>query len=298
MRTLGRTVLVFAVLVAPLRAADIFVNNVGGDDLFDGSQETSAGSGGPVRTLRKALLVARSGDRIVLANSGEPYRESISLLAANHCGNAIDTFVIDGRGATLDGSVSVPEDAWEHFSGHVFRFRPQRSAYQQLFLNGRPALRHRVDKASGQRPDLGPLEWYLHEGHIYFRVEPGRLPGQYPLTYAGLQTGITLYHVHDVAVVDLVVQGFQLDGINAHDGVCGCYLSGITCRGNGRSGVTVAGSSRVQVQDCLLGDNGESQLRVEGLAIASLVDCELLPNTAPAFVRPSGRLFIDGRRQD
>ncbi|MEX0713437.1 MAG: hypothetical protein WD278_13865 [Pirellulales bacterium] len=49
-----------------------------------------------------------------------------------------------------------------------------------------------------------------------------------------MQTGITLYHMHDVAVVDLIVQGFQLDGINAHDGVRSCYLSGITCRGNGR----------------------------------------------------------------
>ena len=51
-------------------------------------------------------------------------------------------------------------------------------------------------------------------GQIYFCVEQTKLPGDYRLSYARQQTGITLFHVDYVLITDLIVQGFQLDGIN------------------------------------------------------------------------------------
>jgi hypothetical protein len=44
---------------------------------------------------------------------------------------------------------------------------------------------------------------------VYFRVEPGRLPHQYEPSFARQQTGITLYKVQGVAIVDLVVEAFR-----------------------------------------------------------------------------------------
>ena len=58
--------------------------------------------------------------------------------------------------------------------------------------------------------------------------------------------GITLYEVRNVVIRDLIVQGFQLDGINAHDGVFDALLKKVTCRGNARSGICVGGASRVR----------------------------------------------------
>ena len=77
------------------------------------------------------------------------------------------------------------------------------------------------------------------DGWIYFCVEPGKLPQDYLLTYAKLSVGITLYKVDDVLIHNLTVQGFQLDGINAHDSTGPCRLIEVTARNNGRSGVAV-----------------------------------------------------------
>jgi hypothetical protein len=278
-------------------AGTVYVDNVTGDDLHDGAEPQSAGGSGPVRTLRKALSVCKSGDRILLANTGEPYRESISLSTADHCGNAISPFVIDGQGATLEGAELVPGDAWEHERGAVFRYRPPRSTYQQLFLDGKPAVERKLSPDEARLPQLKPLEWYRRGAYLYFCVEPDKLPRNYNLAYSARQTGITVYHVHHVVITNLVVQSFRLDGINLNDGVENCEVSDITSRGNGRSGLTVSGSSKARLTGCLLGDNGEEQLLVEGVSSTVVEDCELIANTAPAITNRGAKLVVrEGER--
>jgi hypothetical protein len=90
-----------------------------------------------------------------------------------------------------------------------------------------------------------------------------------------------MYEVRHVVIRDLIVQGFQLDGINAHDGVFDALLKRVTCRGNARSGISIGGASRVQIDECLVGGNGEAQLRTEGYSHTRLVSSRLLSDTAP-----------------
>lgn len=276
-------------------AATIYVDNVAGDDLHDGTQPDSAEGNGPVRTLRKALRVCHAGDRVVLANTGAPYRESISLSAAEHCGNALSPFILDGQGAVLEGSEPVPGEAWESERGAVFRFRPPRSTYQQLFLDGKPAEQRKLIAGDTRLPKLDPLQWYRRGAYLYFCVELEKLPRNYDLAYSARQTGITLYHVHDVRISNLVVQGFRLDGININDGALNCEVLGVTSRGNGRSGVAVSGSSKVRIEACLIGDNGEEQLLVEGASSTIVEDCELIANTAPAVTNRGAKLVLSER---
>lgn len=278
-------------------ARDIYVNNVEGDDRSTGDmQNNSTVKMGPVRTIAKALRLARPGDHVVLAGTGQPYRESVSLSGMRLSGAGDDLpVVITGNGAVLDGSVPVPDDAWEHYLGDILRFRPSRVGHQQLFIGDRPAVRRPATSLDLKVPDLEPREWCLVGGYIYFCVEPGKLPQDYQPTYAALPIGITLYKVHDVAIGDLTVQGFQLDGINAADGAFDVLLSGVTCRGNGRSGLSVGGSSRVVVKDSVLGDNGSAQVRTEGYSHTTVENTQLLPNTAPAVMQQGGELTIDGK---
>ena len=277
-------------------ARDIFVNNQAGDDRYAGDRpDNSAGADGPVRTITKALRLAGPGDRIVLAATDTPYRESVSLVGLKHSQSFLSPLVLAGNGAILDGSLPVPTVAWEHFSGDVYRFRPDRLAHQQLFLKGRPAVRRPATSWAGVVPHLEPLEWNLTGGYLYFRTEPGQVPDAYEPSYAALQTGITLYHVQGVEVVDLVVQGFQLDGINAFDAATDVRLIGVTARGNGRSGISVGGSSQVEIRDALIGDNGTAQLRTEGYSKTYVFDSQILDNTAPAEVVEGGQLRIDGQ---
>ena len=274
-------------ILSSASARDVYVNNVAGDDARDGSSPTMVGTqGGPCRTIGRALRLAKNGDRVVLADTGEPYRESITLQAGRHSGVANRPFELVGNGAVLDGSQPVPKGAWTFVSGEVFRFQPPRMSHQILYLDGRPAKRRRVEPGESL-PKLGPLEWCLYDRYVYFRPEKDKLPRQYALSYTALRVGITIYEARHVIVRDLVVQGFQLDGVNAHDGVDQGALVGLTCRGNGRSGISIGGASRVKIVACLVGDNGAAQVRTEGFSHTQIVNCDLLDNTAPTLVSAS-----------
>ena len=295
MRILSLAVVLLAGLTSiPAEARDVFLNNRAGDDHFDGRFATGQGGlAGPVQTLAKALRIADTGDRIVVANTGEPYRESVSLSGPKHSGFNFKPLVIDGNGATLDGS--APADDWQPVGGDVFRFRPELMAFGALFAHGQPLARVSAGLPGEAMPALKPLQWTLREGWIYFRVEPDRLPDYYQLTYARLQTGLTLYKVEQVAITNLVVQGFELDGINCQDVRPTVTLDHITARWNGRSGIAVCGASHATLDACLVEGNGRSQLHIEGTSEVSATGCELVPKTAPNWLLLGGRLMIDGK---
>jgi hypothetical protein len=280
---------------ATVDARDIYVNNVAGDDRHQGDSERSTSSGsGPCRTITRALRAAERGDQIILANTGVPYREAINIEGGRNSGYPSRPFLIRGNGAILDGSWRVPSSAWRHVKDDIFRFQPPRTAFQQLFVDDMPVEKVAVDAATHQLPELQPLNWCLFDRHIYFRPEEDKLPQFYNLTFAGLQTGVTLYKCERVIIEDLIVQGFQLDGINAHDGVFDSQLLRVTSRGNGRSGVSIGGASRVKLDSCVMGNNGAAQIRTEGWSAAELVDVELIDSTAPGVVRDGGRVTVNG----
>ncbi len=281
----------------PAAGRDIFVDNRSGDDRSTGEQLHNAlAHGGPVRTLARALRLAWSGDAIVLVNTGVPYQENISLVGSRYSGTPQQPFTIRGNGAVLDGSKPIPPEAWKPYEGAVFRFRPRRMAYQQLFLDGRPAVRVIAVGASHRPPKLQPRQWCLLDGQIYFCAERTKLPGDYKLACAHDQTGITLFHVEQVVIAGLTVQGFQLDGINLFNSARNVSLLGVTCRGNGRSGVTVGGASLAEIDGSLLGDNGCAQLLTLPCSEVHVRGTHLLSNTAPGWVDQGGRVFIDGKR--
>lgn len=267
-------------------ARDVYVNNIAGDNQRNGGSPRSEGSSsGPVRTIARALRIAGPGDRVILVDTGEPYRESITLQGRRNSGVTSQPFFFVGNGAILDGSEAFPDDEWQHYRGNVFRAIATGRFYL-LYESGKPLARREVTRS--RVPKLEPLEWCKSGHYVYFRVEDGKLPVDYDLSFTDKEVGITLYQVQHVVISDLIVQGFRLDGVNAHDGVFSTRFVGVTARGNGRSGVSIGGASRVGVEACVLGDNGTAQLRTEGRCRVRLVANELLENTAPAVVRDGG----------
>lgn len=284
----------------PVAARDLHVNNVAGDDRNDGSAPTATGArSGPFRTIGRALRAARNGDQVIVAKTAVPYRESLTLQAGRHSGVAGRPFVLAGNGATLDGTEPVPIDAWENVRGDIFRFAAERKSSHVLYLAGKPARRRPIEEGAPGIPPLEALEWCLRDGHVYFRVEPGKLPWAYELSHTALPVGLTLYEVRHVVIQDLIVQGFAQDGVNAHDGVVDTELVSLTCRGNGRAGISIGGASRVRVEACLVGDNGMAQLRTEGFSHTLVVNCDLLEEPqAPAIDREGGDVSIEGQVAD
>jgi hypothetical protein len=296
MRTCVLTVLSMAAGIfwfcSSVCGGDIFVDNVLGDDRRTGTiASVAGGQGGPCRSIAKALRIALPGDRIVLANTGQPYRESITVQGPNHSGSDRFPLVIAGNGATLDGTMPLAEAAWEYVGEDTYRTHPPHMSYQQLFLSDQPAIRKQPP--AGQFPQLAPREWCLLGGWIYFRTDASKHPQAYDLSCCGEQTGITLYEVHDVVIQDLNLRGFWLDGINCHDNVRRTDLVRVAAKENGRSGIAIGGSSRVRIDTCTAGGNGAAQVRIEGYCVVQMVDNALDSTSAPAVVREGGKVVKD-----
>jgi hypothetical protein len=289
--------LIVLLLWSPAMGREVYVNNVAGDDRFSGDRaQDPGGLGGPVRTLVKALRLAGPGDTIVLAKTEAPYRESISLVGSRHSGTAQQPFTIQGNGAILDGSAPAPPKAWENTKGPVFRLRVPPVSSPMLFLDGRPAVRAFAAETAKEPPELKPRQWCSVAGQVYFCVEKSKLPGDYKLSCAQMQTGITLFHVENVRIAALTVQGFQVDGISLANSAREVSLANVTCRGNGRAGVAVGGASSVAIRASLLGDNGQTQLLTLPHSETQVDNTHLLSNSGPGWIDRGGRVTIDGKR--
>lgn len=281
---------------APAAARDIFVNNLAGSDLAPRTVQFARDPKQPARTIAAALRAAAPGDRIVLARTEQPYRETISFVGNRLSGTPYQPLMLLGNGAILDGTAPIPPDAWQIYEGSVFVFAPRVPGDQQLFLAGRPVPYVPADPGASFPPTLKPLQWSLVQGLIFFCVEPDKLPGEYPLGHSVGQTGITFYHVRGVTVVDLVVQGFRVDGIQAANSAQEIQLINVTARGNGRAGITVGGASHLRIEGCTIGDNRTAQLLTLPLSETHVAASDLLPLTAPAWVDQGGRFFLADKR--
>ena len=244
---------------APAAGRDIFVDNAGGDDRSSGQQAKNVARDGPVRTIAKALRLAGGGDRIVLAATGQPYRESVGIAGAAQR-TAQQPLIIVGNGAVLDGSAPVPAEQWKHVGGGMYRFHPPHMGFQQLFLDDRPAARGAGRATAGRPPKLEPRQWCIFQGDIFFRVEKGKTAGRLRLTYC---RAADRHHALPGRLRDHLRPdraAFRVDGVNAFNRARNVCLSAVACRDNGRYGVDVGGASLVDIDSCLSSGNGAAGL--------------------------------------
>jgi len=290
MRRLVAAILV-SILAGEVSARDIFVDNLGGNDTLTGREPAGGrGSDGPVRTIAKATRLAQPGDRIVLADTGEPYREEITLQGGRCSGfGNTSPFVLEGNGAVIDGVTDVPDEAWQRVGADVFRFGPLLKSHQSLFIEGEAVGRIPMRRGEA-RPDLQPLQWLLADGWVYLRTRAGQSPQSYHAQCAGLQTGLTIYEVQNVVVRNLVLRGFALDGVNAHDNAFNVRLESVVSTHNGRSGFSIGGASQVRLIGCEAAGNHIAQLRSEGYCHVLHTECKFDEGTAPAIVNQGGEV--------
>ena len=281
-------------------ARDIFVDNAGGDDKNNGLHPQNQGdTASPVRTIAKALRLARAGDRVVLANSPEPYRECVALVGTRHSGAArLMPFIFDGNGATLDGSAPIPADGWTHFRDNIFRFRPKTLIQPVLFLNGRSIPPLPLPQATAYPPRLKPLQWCAIEGAIYFAVEPGRLPPDYKLSYAELPTGITLYQVDQVVIRNLTIRGFQADGVAPPAAPATWCWTTSPARPTARAAFACGAGPRWKSNraNSRATAGNVSQLLTLPNSETHLLASELANDTARGWVDQGGRVYLGSKR--
>ncbi len=277
------TVSLFLFSVSLCTGRDVYVSQKFGDDRNTGMTMKNDASGtGPVRTIRRALELAEPCDSLVLDPSGGPYRESISLVGRKHGGDPRHPFVIEGSGAVLDGTESLPKAIWQHFQGDVYRFQltmlPADWKFFHLLDHGDTLPKAESAPNAKQVPDLQPREWVVFQGFVYFRAESNQSPcygDTYDLAYSARQTGVTLVQVNHVRIHDLTVQGFQIDGVSAANGAQYIVLDGVSCRNNGRSGLTLGGASTVNVGYGKFDGNRTTQVLSKPYSHGLLFNCDV-----------------------
>jgi hypothetical protein len=263
-------------LFSPVWGLELHVNPVDGFDGNDGlAATTQTRLTGPVKTLRRAMQLARAGDTVVLANIGQPYYEPLRLVGGPHSGFESQPFTIRGNGATLSGMRPVPPDGWQSEGDGVWRLSLTRKGYYRFF-RGDDAIPEFLPTAANTAINDLPFDHYLsRQGAVLFRFDQQTTPYSQSWTYAAEDTGISLVDVRNVRLVDLNVTGFRVDGANA-DGNCrGVVFDNVTIHDNGRAGLSANGTSRVIVQNSRLTANGRHAVLITEFAQVTLTDSDL-----------------------
>ena len=278
--------LVAITLPATLSAGTIYVNNVQGDDLLDGrAPVVISNSSGPVRSIRRALVIAQLADTIeVASNNGRPYYESISLSGKDHSGLPAAPFTLKSNGAVISGAKPLRPEDWKFVSPALWTFTPWRKGYYYLIQDGKPVPEFKIPPGGTKSlADIPEKQWAVWEGSIYYRSAIQELPDDFNLSFAGRDFGLSLVDVQHVRVEGFTFQHFRIDGVNAHTLVRDTQLIRIGAYENARAGVSVNKTSRVTIEDSAIGDNRIYQLLITGKAAASV---ENTPMSAPPKVIP------------
>ncbi|MGH7127826.1 MAG: right-handed parallel beta-helix repeat-containing protein [Planctomycetaceae bacterium] len=252
-----------AVHSSRLKADVLFVDNVRGDNAFDGrSRNPVTLDSGPVRTISRALERAHFGDTIIVANTGVPYFESLRLVGGRHSGAPDLPFTIIGNGAIVDGATPIPAEGWHLVGPNLWKVTPWRKGHYQLVLDESLVPEHGCPRAAATLPEIPEGHWCAWRGAIYYQAAVGEEPADRPFRVAARSVGLTLYNVRHVRIQGLRFRYFQLDGINAHDLCYDVIIDDVASTGNARAGMTAAGSSEVVLSRSELSGNRETQLLI------------------------------------
>ena len=253
-------------------ATDIFVDNLIGSDLFDGRLVRPIDSGaGPVRTLHRAMQLARHGDQIILTRPGEIYYDSLSLTGSRNSGSKNHPFTLIGNGAIMSGLRAVPKQGWQPAGPELWKLTLTRKGFYRLLRDGQPLTEGRHELGVNPLDSLAAGEWAAWQGSVYFRAD-GERPATQDFSYSADQTGLSLYQVDNVRIVDLTFRDFRFDGVHAQNMCRGITLENVTCINNGRAGIAVSGTSHIDVVGGKVAGNGRHQVLISKLAGAELRD--------------------------
>ena len=260
----------------PVDAEVLYVNNRLGENRFDGVSQRPNGDSGPVRTISKALKLANLGDTIIIANTGEPYYESLMLNGQRHSGTKTVPFKIVGNGAIIDGSQKVPPKSWRSVSQtQLWKFKPKRKGNYLLLLEDKPVPTEMPPTGEVSLKKLQPFQWTAKDGEIYYHPGNGDTPDFLPFRFAAHGVGISLHKVERVEISNLVVRWFRADGVHLHRFCSNVNLDGIAVIENGRHGIFVGNHTELLAKSCLIAKNQQHSIFLEKEGKLRLEECEI-----------------------
>lgn len=152
-------------LLCEARAADLFVNNVTGNDASDGLSKSNS-----VKTIARAVALAGAGDTVNLERTGRDYAEEVVF--ADKGGEPGRPITLDGHGATLDGSKPCPSTGWKKVDDKLWCLEGTLSR-NALGVQDRIVLERKM------APELTPGQFCVEatqfeDNVLFMKLPPGR----------------------------------------------------------------------------------------------------------------------------
>ncbi len=232
MRLMGRAAVEAAkARKAPDRPPAVFyVNNESGDDQAPGLSADNA-----VRTLARAVSLLKPGDKLHLAVTGQPYRETLRF-GDDFGGIPGKPVIIEGHGATLTGSDPLRLGGWEQ-AGTPGLYKSARfiteleefdeaSKLMRVYFIFDGVVQHMGRSSKGAKPHfkapaaLQPGEWtYVEAEKSFYLKVSGTLAEakiEAPYRRNGLTVRAPKVAMTHVVIKDLIVCHVLNDGYNLH----------------------------------------------------------------------------------
>jgi hypothetical protein len=315
------------ITILTVNAKTIYVNNLIGNDLFDGSQATVSGTKtGPIRSIKQAFAIVKTSDKIEVANTGKAYHGGNVLSVG---GTTEEPLIINGNGATISGLAVIPQAKWKKITDTVYSttFWPKSNILRRRYKGahrawiGTPQIWWINGKAGINCLDRQALDssvngfwWDKKNRQLLVNLSPG-------LTISATKIQIPVYNTAiDINSSNVIVKQLTAifswnDGFDTHGSGknimfknciatdnCGQAFSAhgsssVTyedCLGmrNASSGVTNIANSQVIFKRCVIADNSfESGIFLYGKAKTTFDSCLIVHN------RPFEQLWLHGEAQ-
>jgi len=202
-----------------VRGADIFLNNVTGDDLNSGRTPSEA-----VRTQSRAIDLSRPSDRIIAANTGTVYDGSIAFTAKS--GEKGKPIIFDGSFAVFRGTRPIDFSGYTHQGNGLYSKETDLSRLQNRYFivfGGRMENMGRCSKGNRapwkKKEQLGDYEFSYDESA---RILYLKIPSQKSLSECSIEapeellSGIAVMDSSHLIFRNIIVTHFWNDGCNLH----------------------------------------------------------------------------------
>ncbi|HWL09012.1 MAG TPA: hypothetical protein VNQ76_11425 [Planctomicrobium sp.] len=225
----------------------------------------------PVRTIARGLQLAGPGDTVHL--QPKVYRDFVGF--SNRHGEPERPIILDGHGATLEGSKPIDPDTWKEVAPGRFcngQLIPHLDAgrIQRWFFIWNGKMNHMGRTSKGIRTpfkspeELQPGEWTFVEetfpgsadpskrkygGSFYIQLDPGQSLAEANVTYPARINGVQLGGTNSHLVIrNITSTHFGNDGFNIHGDCHNVLFENICAIECGDDGISAHGTAKYRVE--------------------------------------------------
>jgi hypothetical protein len=244
----------------------VYLDNVKGSDQFDGSSSSPGAYGvGPVASIAHASDILKQCGKLVIANTGVPYRGTLLLMGKG--GTPETPLIVEGNNATLEGLVLAKPTDWTVEKDGTLSMRwPGPEVGFLVVTNGAPPV------FAGSLQDLKPGEVYYNKSQSgphpgYYRLPEGKRIEDLKLEVdtGGYGSGVQIIGASNIIVRHLKCRYFEKDGFDLQSQCEGVRFEHIEAYLNGDRGFNCNATASCNVID---GNFHENDSGIGGIAFS------------------------------